>query len=58
LEWLASTMEILLGYSEDQEFIKSFKEGLKILIARRGSNQAGRFLEVAVYELVKEKINE
>jgi hypothetical protein len=51
LEWLALTMEILLGYLEDQEFIKSFREGSKILITRRGSNQAGHFLEVAVFRL-------
>jgi hypothetical protein len=50
-EWLASTMEILLGYLEDQEFIKSLREGSKILIAWRGSNQAGHFLEVAVFKL-------
>jgi hypothetical protein len=50
-EWLASTMEILLGYLEDQEFIKSFREWSKILIAWRDSNQAGHFLEVAVFKL-------
>jgi hypothetical protein len=50
-EWLALTMENLLGYPEDQEFIKSFREGSKIVITRRGSNQAGRFLEVAVFGL-------
>jgi len=50
-EWLASTLEILLGFSEDQEFIKSFREGSKILIARRGSNYAGCFLEAAVFGL-------
>jgi hypothetical protein len=43
-EWLASTLEILLGYPEDLDFIKSFREGSKGLIARRGGNQAGRFL--------------
>jgi hypothetical protein len=50
-EWFALTMEILLGYPKDQEFIKSFREGSKIVITRRGSNQAGRFLEVAVFGL-------
>jgi hypothetical protein len=44
-EWLASTLEILLGHPEDQDFIKSFRDRLKILIARRGGNQASRFLE-------------
>jgi len=48
-EWLATMLEILLGHPEDQDFIKSFKEGLKILIARRGGNQAGRFLEVVAF---------
>jgi hypothetical protein len=42
-------MENLLDCPEDQEFIKSFREGLKIVITWRGSNQAGRFLEVAVF---------
>lgn len=50
-EWLASTMEILLGFPEDQEFIKSFREGSNILIAQRGSNQAGRYLEATVFGL-------
>jgi hypothetical protein len=50
-EWLASMLGILLGFPEDQEFIKSFREGSKILIARRGSNHAGRFLEAAVFGL-------
>jgi hypothetical protein len=40
-EWLASILEILLGFLEDQDFIKSFREGSKVLIARRGGNQAG-----------------
>jgi len=48
-EWLASTLEILLCHLEDQDFIKSFREGSKILIARRGSNQASRFLEAATF---------
>jgi hypothetical protein len=48
-EWLASMLEILLGFSEDQDFIKSFREGSKVLIARRGGNQAGRFLEAAAF---------
>jgi hypothetical protein len=48
-EWLASMLEILLGFSEDQDFIKSFRERSKVLIARRGGNQAGRFLEAAAF---------
>jgi len=27
--WLASTLEVLMGISEDQEFVKSFREGSK-----------------------------
>jgi len=49
--WLASTMESLLGLPGDQEFIKSFREGSKILIAHRGGNKDGRFLEAATYGL-------
>jgi hypothetical protein len=48
-EWLASMLEILLGFLEDQDFIKSFREGSKVLIAWRGGNQAGRFLEAAAF---------
>lgn len=48
-EWLASTLEILLGFPEIQDFIKSFREGSKVLIARRGGNQAGRFLKAAAF---------
>lgn len=49
LGWLASTMESLQWCPAEKEFIKSFREGSKVLIARRGGNAAGRFLEVAVY---------
>jgi hypothetical protein len=48
-EWLVSTMEGLLGSPVEQDFIKSFREGPKILIARIGGNKAGRFLEVTVF---------
>jgi hypothetical protein len=50
-KWLASTLEILLGHLEDQDFIKSFTEGSKILIARRGGNQVGCFLETTSFRL-------
>jgi hypothetical protein len=49
--WLASTMETLLGFPGEQEFIKSYREGPKLLIARRGGNKDGRFLEAAVFGL-------
>jgi hypothetical protein len=50
-DWLASTLETLLGFSGDHDFVKSFKEGSKLLIAQRGENKAGRFLEAAAYGL-------
>jgi hypothetical protein len=50
-DWLALALEVLMGISEDQEFVKSFREGSKILIARRGGNRTGRFLEVTIFGL-------
>jgi len=50
-EWLASMMEELLGLPAEQELVKSFREGSKVLIARRGGNKAGRFLEVSTFGL-------
>lgn len=49
--WLVSTMETLLGFPGEQEFIKSYREEPKLLIARRGGNKDGRFLEAAVFGL-------
>jgi hypothetical protein len=46
--WLASTMENLQWFP-GEDFIRSFREGSKVLIVRQGGNTAGRFLEVAVY---------
>jgi len=34
-----------------KEFVKSFKEGPKVLIVQSGGNSSGRFLEVAVYRV-------
>jgi hypothetical protein len=45
--WLALTMEILLGFPGDKEFVKSFRDGTKVLIVRRSGNKDGRFLEAA-----------
>jgi hypothetical protein len=42
---------VLLGLLEEQEIVKSFREGLKLLIARRGGNKDGRFLEVSSFGL-------
>jgi hypothetical protein len=47
--WLASTMEVLLGFPRDKEFVKSFREGTKVLIVLRGGNKDGWFLEAAAY---------
>jgi hypothetical protein len=47
--WLVSTVESLLWCPGEKDFIRSFREGSKVLIVRRGGNVAGRFLEVAVY---------
>jgi hypothetical protein len=47
--WLVSTMESLLWFPGDKDFVRSFREGSKVLIVRRGGNVASRFLEVAVY---------
>jgi hypothetical protein len=44
-------LEILLGHPEDQNFIKSFREGSKILIAWRGGNQAGCFLKATAFRM-------
>jgi hypothetical protein len=49
IEWLALTMENLQWCPEEKDFIRSFREGSKVLLVRRGGNAAGRFLEVAVY---------
>jgi hypothetical protein len=48
--WLVSTMESLLWFP-GEDFVRSFREGSKVLIVRRGGNVARRFLEVAVYTL-------
>jgi hypothetical protein len=50
-KWLASMLEMLLGLPEEQEIVKSFREGSKLLIARRGGNKDGRFLEVSSFRL-------
>jgi hypothetical protein len=42
-------VENLQWFSGEKDFIRSFREGSKVLIVRRGGNAAGRFLEVAVY---------
>jgi hypothetical protein len=49
--WSASTLEVLMGIPKDQEFVKSFREGSKILIVRRVGNITKRFLEATIFDL-------
>jgi len=49
--WLVSMLEVLLGFPEEQDFVKLFREGSKVLIARRGGNKAGHFLEATTFGL-------
>jgi len=46
---------MLLGIPEEQDFIKSFREGSKVLIAQRGGNRAGHFLEATAFGLGGQK---
>jgi hypothetical protein len=48
-------MEGLLVSPEEQDFVKSFREGLKVLIARIGGNKAGRFSEAIVFRMGGQK---
>jgi hypothetical protein len=41
----------LLGLPAEQDFVRSFKEGSKVLIARRGGNKAGRYLKATTFGL-------
>jgi hypothetical protein len=46
---LASTMEVLVGFPGYKEFIKSFREGAKVLIIWRDRDKDGQYVEVMVY---------
>jgi hypothetical protein len=48
-------LEVLLGVPEEQDFVRTFWEGSKVLITRRGGNKAGRFLEVATFGMGGQK---
>lgn len=48
--WLLSTLESVLRFT-GKDFIRSFREGSKVFIVRRGGNTAGSFIEVAAYAL-------
>jgi len=47
--WLLSMVEEVLQHLGFEDFVKSFSEGSKVTIVRRGGNSSGRFLEVAVF---------
>jgi hypothetical protein len=47
--WLFSMVEEVLGNPGIEDFVKSFREGSKATITRKGEHRSGRFLEVAVY---------
>jgi hypothetical protein len=49
--WLLSMVEEVLQNPGIKNFVKSFREGSKVTIVRRGGNSSGRFLEVAVYDV-------
>jgi hypothetical protein len=55
IAWLALTMEVLLGFPRDKEFVKSFREGTKVLILRRGGNKDGRVSEAVAYGMGRQK---
>jgi hypothetical protein len=47
--WVLLRVEKVLGNPGIEDFVKSFREGSKVTITRRGENRSGQFLEVAVY---------
>jgi hypothetical protein len=47
--WVLSRVEEVLSNPGIEDFVKSFREGSKVTITRRGENKFERFLEVAVY---------
>jgi hypothetical protein len=50
-EWLASTLDLLLGLPTKEDFVKSFRESSKVLIVRRGGNKVGCYLEATTFGL-------
>jgi hypothetical protein len=48
--WLLSTLESVLRFI-GKDFVRSFRDGSKVFIVRRGGNSAGSFIEVAAYAL-------
>jgi hypothetical protein len=48
-DWLADTVEEALEAQKKEEFARSFRDEVRVLNVRMGSNKAGCFLEVAVF---------
>jgi len=49
--WLVSTVKEALKLPGVEDFVKSLRKDSKVLIVRRGGNQAGRFMEVASFAI-------
>ena len=47
--WLVATVEDALMFPGKKDFVKSFREYVKVLMVRRGGNKACQLLEVVVY---------
>jgi hypothetical protein len=48
-DWLADTVEEAIVSRGKEDFAKSFRDEVRVLKVRKGSNKAGCFLEVAVF---------
>lgn len=55
IAWLVLMVEEMLHNPDVKDFIKSFREDLKVLIVRRGVHKTSRYLEVAAYTLGGQK---
>jgi hypothetical protein len=47
--WLKDVVEEVMGAQRKEDFTRSFQDEVRMLKVRMGSNQAGCFLEVAVF---------
>jgi predicted Ser/Thr protein kinase len=47
--WLVDVVEEVMGAQRKEDFARSFRDEVRMLKVRMGSNQAGSFLEVAVF---------
>lgn len=47
--WLVLMVEVVLRNPGVEEFVKSYREGLEVLLVRRGGNRVDRFLELRVH---------